>query len=240
MRKREGMAGRRASRSPSSARAMVRSAVSNHHEQPGPPSGRSRSHDGWRQLNHGALKAPPPGGPNGPALTAPPTLSPKRPSQFNAPRQHFTRQSSSRKTSASRLKSLLTTNASSGTAFGDRGASDVGMPRAAVIGTLFEGLGWCGGLSAVSWALVREQFFWVVVGSYRRRLLRPCLGVHDPKLGAQLRVQRSPALSCAVDQEHVAGERVGPPPAEGGVDDEAGQHCGGQQPVDQGHPPFGA
>jgi len=46
-------------------------------------------------------------------------------------------------------------------------------------------------------------------------------------------------LTGGVEDEHIPGGRVGPPPAEGGVERQAGQDRGGQDPVHQRDPALG-
>jgi hypothetical protein len=47
-------------------------------------------------------------------------------------------------------------------------------------------------------------------------------------------------LACGVVDQDVSGERVGLPPAEGGVEDQAGRDGGGQDRVDEGDAAFGS
>jgi hypothetical protein len=79
----------------------------------------SQPHCGWRQPATGALKASPPGGPDGPALTAPPTTRPCLPAEVSptdAPANQR-RDGHQRQTCGLRLRRrLLTPSASSGTA----------------------------------------------------------------------------------------------------------------------------
>jgi hypothetical protein len=66
-------------------------------------------------------------------------------------------------------------------------------------------------------------------GHKKRSSLRPPLAVEG-----------LPAFLDSVDQDHIAGRGIGPPPAQRGVQDQTSQHRGGQQSINERDPALGA